>query len=58
MKAAAEKKKEPADSQKERETKEKSDRKSKADQAAKASTETQKDDLLPDNDDIVQNLID
>ena len=28
------------------------------DQAAKASTETQKDDLLPVNDDIVQNLID
>ena len=52
MNATTEKKKKPADSQKERETKE------KADQAAKASTETQNDDLLPDNDDIVQNLID
>ena len=30
----------------------------KDDHAAKASTETQMDDSLPDNDDIVQNLID
>ena len=52
MNAAAEKIKKPSDSQKERETKE------KADQAAKASTETHKDDLLPENDDIVENLID
>ena len=58
MNAAAEKKKESAVRQKERETIEKADGKSKADQAAKVSTETQKDDLLPNNDDIVQNLVD